>query len=179
MKPLPFAPPPKDSSLYQQLESTTLQTLTADQLDAIRVKTFSQGTEGNEDEYRRLLLLGLAANQLSLSGPIRGTQKIVTATSTGGAVTLFQPEAGQVWELVAISQTRTGGSGSTTTALRLADGSNTVLIEEFADNSGEAAIATSESHPIRITNANYLTIAYSPGANATNIIGYASVVQVR
>jgi hypothetical protein len=177
--PLPFAPPPKESSLYQQLESTTLSTLTSEQLDTIRAKTFSQGTEGNEDEYRRLLLLGLAANQLSLSGPIRGTQKIVQVESTGGAATLFRPEAGTVWELVGVSQIRTGGSGSTTTALRIADGSDTVLIEEFADNSGEASLATSESHPIRITYDNYLTIGYSPGANATKITGYASVIQVR
>ena len=79
--PLPFAPPPKDSSLYQQLESTTLQTMTADQLDTIRAKTFSQGTEGTEDEYRRILLLGLASNQVSMAGPIPGTQVLLDTDS--------------------------------------------------------------------------------------------------
>jgi len=100
MTPLPFAPPPKDSSLYQQLESTTLQTLTADQLDTIRAKTFSQGTEGNEDEYRRLLLLGTASNQLSVSGPI--DIKFVEVDidgATDDAVTFFQPDVGQIWML--------------------------------------------------------------------------------
>lgn len=102
MSPLPFAPPPKDSSLYQQLESTTLQTLTADQLDTIRAKTFSQGTEGNEDEYRRLLLLGLAASQLSLSGPIPGTSEIASSgdmTGTSVTATIKTPAAGEVWQV--------------------------------------------------------------------------------
>ena len=104
MSPLPFAPPPKDSSLYQQLESTTLQTLTADQLDTIRAKTFSQGTEGNEDEYRRLLLLGLAANQLSLSGPIANAGAIKQYIQTSNTdVQEIKPPKGEVWNIQAIS----------------------------------------------------------------------------
>ncbi len=113
--PLPFAPPPKDSSLYQQLESTTLQTLTADQLDTIRAKTFSQGTDGNEDEYRRLLLLALAANQASFSGPIPGTGEVaIVATDTSGdRVTAKQPGAGEVWQMMgAVSTSGTGLSGT-------------------------------------------------------------------
>ena len=102
--PLPFAPPPKDSSLYQQLESTTLDTLTADQLQTIKDKTFSQGTEGNEDEYRRLLLLGLAADKLSLCGPIPGTSVLKEVTHTGtGSLDLFTPTEG-VWQLMTASK---------------------------------------------------------------------------
>jgi hypothetical protein len=117
--PLPFAPPPKDSSLYQQLESTTLQTLTADQLATIRAKTFSQGTEGNEDEYRRLLLLGLASDKLSLSGPIPGTGQssslVNLVTVTDNTLTsAFTPEAGEIWELVSFGANVTGRSGTLT-----------------------------------------------------------------
>lgn len=112
MSPLPFAPPPKDSSLYQQLESTTLQTLTADQLDTIRAKTFSQGTDGNEDEYRRLLLLGLAADQLSLSGPLPGTGKVVNIeTTSNGFYTFDVASAGEVWKCTGASiSTNDGGT---------------------------------------------------------------------
>ena len=109
MSPLPFAPPPKDSSLYQQLESTTLQTVTADQLDTIRAKTFSQGTEGTEDEYRRLLLLGLASDQLSLSGPISRTMDIFSVElddkGTAERKTLHTPGAGEVWRCIGLSAT--------------------------------------------------------------------------
>jgi len=102
--PLPFAPPPKDSSLYQQLESTTLQTLTPDQLDTIRAKTFSQGTEGNEDEYRRLLLLGLASDQISISGPLAGGADIAQYTQdSGSAPAVIRPPKGEVWQIQAVA----------------------------------------------------------------------------
>jgi len=101
--PLPFAPPPKESSLYQQLESTTLNTLTADQLDTIKGKTFSQGTEGNEDEYRRLLLLGLAADKISTSGPIPGTAKVVEISYDDNEyLNYFIPGEGEVWKVMAV-----------------------------------------------------------------------------
>jgi hypothetical protein len=132
MSPLPFAPPPKDSSLYQQLESTTLQTLTADQLDTIRAKTFSQGTEGNEDEYRRLLLLGLAADQLSISGPIPATGQIKVAScdTSGDIVTAFQPSSGEVWQLVgAIGTAGSGTSGTIYLEVKLFDTVNSVRAE--------------------------------------------------
>lgn len=115
--PLPFAPPPKDSSLYQQLESTTLETVTPDQLDTIKAKMFAQGTEGLEDEYRRLLLLGLASDTLSISGPMPGTMKIVEteiAYSESSAATayktMFVPQAGEVWQFLAASSSFSGGS---------------------------------------------------------------------
>jgi hypothetical protein len=129
--PLPFAPPPEDSSLYQQLESTTLKTLTPDQLDTIRAKTFSQGTEGNEDEYRRLLLLGLAADKISLSGPIPKTCKIVTATTTQSSaiVELFTPAAGEVWEVGGFAINKTGLAGTLTWRLIADDGAQTATID--------------------------------------------------
>tara|TARA_Y100001973_G_C5113424_1_gene288867 strand:- start:426 stop:962 length:537 start_codon:yes stop_codon:yes gene_type:complete len=113
--PLPFAPPPDESKLYQQLESTTLETLTPDQLDAIRAKTFSQGTEGNEDEYRRLLLLGLASNKFSLSGPMGNTVKTITLTRTTSAGTgsYVSPASGdEVWQFMAGDFISTGGSST-------------------------------------------------------------------
>lgn len=111
--PLPFAPPPKDSSIYQQLESTTLQTLTPEQLDTIRAKTFSQGTEGNEDEYRRLLLLGAASNALSLAGPLPGSLRIdeLEYTASGGQ-SFFVPNKGEVYQFMGASAgaNNTGGN---------------------------------------------------------------------
>tara|TARA_Y100001972_G_scaffold40779_1_gene50401 strand:+ start:1022 stop:1606 length:585 start_codon:yes stop_codon:yes gene_type:complete len=123
--------------------------------------------------------VGQVTNTQSQSGPIVGTQKIAGASSTGTAVTVFRPDPGQVWELVAISQTRTNATGSTTTALRLSDGTDTVMLEEFSDNSGEVPLATNEASPIRISYDNFLTIAYSPSANAERINAFASVIRVR
>jgi len=137
MSPLPFAPPPKDSSLYQQLESTTLQTLTADQLATIRAKTFSQGTDGNEDEYRRLLLLGLAADKLSLSGPIPGTGQIINTTvdTNNGDEEIFTPAAGEVWQVVGIGMVIGTGAQGGTAYLKVenpSDSGNAAIIAEIA-----------------------------------------------
>ena len=116
MSPLPFAPPPKDSSLYQQLESTTLDTLTATQVDTIKEKMFSQGTEGLEDEYRRLILLGMAADKISLSGPIPGTVQVTktVASNSGTKYVAFTPPTGTVWQIGPASFQLTGASGSVT-----------------------------------------------------------------
>jgi hypothetical protein len=161
--------------------------ITGDQLPA---NLFTQGDFNQEkrnlfvnlDNYEvinTLNAIGEITGSQSTSGPLIGTQKIVGGSSTGTAVTVFQPDPGEVWELVAISQTRTNATGSTTTALRLSDGTDTVMLEEFSDNSGEVPLATNEASPIRISNENFLTIAYSPSANAERINAFASVIRVR
>ena len=125
MTPLPFAPPPKDSNLYQQLESTTLQTVSSSELDTIKAKTFSQGTDGNEDEYRRLLLLAQTADVLSTGDiPIGGTQQVNTVSvpdpstliylTPGAEGAVKTPATGnQVWKVGAIRVTDIVSSGGT------------------------------------------------------------------
>jgi hypothetical protein len=127
--PLPFAPPPEDSNLYQQLESTTLNTLTPDQLDTIRAKTFSQGTEGNEDEYRRLLLLGLAADKLSVSGPMPQTGVIKNVSITSNTIfEIFRPNEGEVYVLCGAELEETAGTATKAGILSLYDGAQTVRL---------------------------------------------------
>jgi len=128
--PLPFAPPPKDSSLYQQLESTTLKTVSSSNLDAIKTKTFSQGTDGNEDEYRRLLLLGLASDKISLSGPMQEIEVIqITQTSDVGFYDMFKPTEG-IWKFMAGDLLASGGSAQIN--FQLTNGSEFVYIGNTA-----------------------------------------------
>jgi hypothetical protein len=183
--PLPFAPPPKDSSLYQQLESTTLKTLTIDQLDTIRSKTFSQGTEGTEDEYRRILLLGLASSQLSISGPIPGTTKIVSGAQVGDAdeAEVFRPDNdGSVWTLDTADVTHSGGAGaSIRTRLKLYDGSNKIEIgdESFASNT-QAWEPKGNFGPVNLTYDVYLIqqVTGTTGGNEETSTVNASVTRV-
>jgi len=182
MSPLPFAPPPKDSSLYQQLESTTLQTLTADQLDTIRAKTFSQGTDGNEDEYRRILLLGLASQAASVSGPIPlGAHVATTGTvSSSTTTTLFQPAVGEVWQVMGVSMDASGGSGSVTAVLQYTDGSSNDVRIEAASTSGEAEFnITSTAGPLYVTNDLFLEITTSSVGAGENAVFNAAVIRVR
>ena len=182
MSPLPFAPPPKDSSLYQQLESTTLQTLTPDQLDTIRAKTFSQGTEGNEDEYRRLLLLGLGADKLSISGPLPGTQKIIqtTYTSTGDDADFFKPDQGEVWQIVGGDTLAVGGTGSIGWNLTNSDGEFALIFQTSV--SGQEPIFQNTQNanlgfPLYITHENWLYANVI--AVATSVRPTISFIRVR
>jgi len=67
---LPFADKPEASRVYQDLKTKVLQNLTPDEFDSLKASMFSEGVNGLEDEYRRLLLLGLASDKLSVAGPI-------------------------------------------------------------------------------------------------------------
>ena len=123
--PLPFAPKPDESRVYDSLKDKLLTEITADNFDSLRSTVYAQGVDGAEDEYRRLLLLGLAADQLSVSGPIANTQFVTqtSATSAGDAV-LFTPGAGEVWQLAAAS-VGTLSSGTTKVMLLLNDTNTT------------------------------------------------------
>ena len=168
-------PPVAATGLVGDLEPATV--LKTDAFDAVRNQLQIQIS--NDEALGTLNKIGQVSNLSSSSGPLVNTQKIVTASTTGTAATVFRPDPGQVWELVAISQTRTNATGSTTTALRLSDNTNTVMLEEFSDNSGEVPLATNEASPIRISYDNFLTIAFSPSANADSINAFASVIRVR
>ena len=77
--PLPDAnPDPENSNIYEQLRTIKASDLTRSQLDIIRDPLFLDGA--SEDVLRRILLVGMATDQMSLSGFIPRTQKNVQAT---------------------------------------------------------------------------------------------------
>lgn len=97
---LPFSDKPERSSIYQDVKTETLQELTPEQFDTFKARMFSEGVNGLEDEYRRLLLLGLASDKVSVSGPLE--VKHVSVSVSGAEddpVLLFQPDEGQIWLL--------------------------------------------------------------------------------
>lgn len=116
--PLPFAPPPKDSSIYNDLKTSKLNNLTPDILKTLRNRLYSTGSDGLEDDYRRLLLLGLASGSFSIpSGPIPNTQQVVKVIDTTGSGNptgdLFVPEEGEVWEISTLEWQAKAGSNLT------------------------------------------------------------------
>jgi hypothetical protein len=111
---LPFAVRPEDSDIYQDLKGITLSDLTADQFDQLRERIFSEGVNGTEDEYRRLTLLGQAAQKISASGPIPGSDSVISVNSdTNNAIIPIKvPSKGEVWQLSSGSWTGSGISGT-------------------------------------------------------------------
>ena len=130
--PLPFAPPPDESRVYESLKSVLLSDVTPDQLDSLRSTVFAQGTDGTEDEYRRLILLGLASQSSSVSGPIAGTVEIVSTgdLSSNATTTLKTPSAGEVWVICGLSGTKATVSNANWQFF-VDDGSNVVYFCDF------------------------------------------------
>lgn len=107
--PLPDATPsPNKANIYEQLSSIKLEDLTRSQLDVIRNPLFLNSK--SEDVLRRINLIGQSSNQMSQSGPIPGLSRIQGVSRTSdGTSTLFQPEEGEVFQLVAADITAVGG----------------------------------------------------------------------
>jgi len=119
--PLPDAPPPKKSSLYNQLNTKVIlppqdnfltdtrpdNILTQAQFQTLKAPVHIEGSK--EDELRRLNLIGTTANQASNSGPFRIIRAQATLTGTGYAK--LQPDLPGIYQLVGLDAVVTGGSG--------------------------------------------------------------------
>ena len=131
--PLPFAPPPSQSKIYQDLKNLKLSEVTADQFDSLKGVLYAQGVDSSEDEMRRLNLVGQASNQQSASGPIPGTlviQAILTDTSGSKSGNLKVAAAGEVWQLYGFCvSAMTSRSGSCTHEVFLRDTINSLDAE--------------------------------------------------
>ena len=98
--PLPEAKPtPDKANIYEQFSNIQASDLTRSQLDIIRDPLFLNSE--SEDVLRRILLIGQATDQLSVSGPIPRTGQIVQQTfdeaNEGDLITIFKPNIGEVW----------------------------------------------------------------------------------
>jgi hypothetical protein len=181
--PLPFAPPPKESSLYQQLESTTLQTVTADQLNTIRAKMFSQGTEGLEDEYRRLILLMMASGVGSLSGPVVGGLELVEVESTAvGYKNVFTPGVGEVYQYSGGCINSIGGiDGSVTVEMDIHNTSTTARMlfidQNTTSSSDQPLVESNPGSPIYFGYPQVLRIRTEGGFTSVNTTH--NIVRVR
>lgn len=114
---MPFSDKPEKSSIYQDVKTETLQELTPEQFDAFRARMFAEGVNGLEDEYRRLLLLGLASDKLSTSGPIPETMELIDQTfdTPNTYKDFYTPAKGTVYQLMGVSigsSTGLSGAGS-------------------------------------------------------------------
>ena len=124
---LPFAVKPEESDIYQDLKGIKLADLTADQFDQLRERIFSEGVNGTEDEYRRLLLLGQASQKISSSGPIAATGLVTDLDQTdSNIIVIKEPAKGEVWCVTGGSVTGSGVSGTVCYHLMTANQSDSI-----------------------------------------------------
>ena len=142
---LPFSDKPEKSSIYQDVKTETLQELTPDQFDAFKARMFAEGVNGLEDEYRRLLLLGLASDKIGISGPMPKTSQIinVTASASGSNVEIFTAGEGEVWQVMGLSYIVDTISGTVSHLVTLdgvypgAPGGTVVISEKSSTDAGD------------------------------------------
>jgi hypothetical protein len=176
--PLPNAPHPENSILYQQLRSKKLEDLTPDQLDKWRDQIFVNGD--NEDDIRRLILLYIASGNM-MTSPIPRTQKLVQATytSTGDDADFFKPDAGEVWQLVGGDTLGNGGTGSIQWSLKDADGKTALIFQTSVSGQepiGQNSTNNNMMNPVYITSDNWLYANIS--AVATSVRATMSFIRV-
>ena len=96
--PLPDAPPPKDSRVYQQFASKKIGSLTETEFSTLSEAVFLD--QNSEDELRRLRLVGEMTGHISPSGPIADNEGYKTASAdynvTGPVIVA---PVGQVWRV--------------------------------------------------------------------------------
>jgi hypothetical protein len=137
--------------------------------------------ENNFQLMEALNVMGQITNMQSQSGPIPGTGKIETFSSSyssGVYVTVFTPKAGEVWEVVAADFNATLSSGTVDSVqLYLSDGSTSVM---FAENTGDNFDSFKDYFASPILVDENLTIqARASDANITALAVRVVLIRVR
>ena len=104
---LPFSDKPEKSRVYNDLKTLDLDELTGEQFDVLRASIKSEGVNGLEDEYRRLVLLQMAGNIFPTGAPFGRLQVISTDFTDAGNTDVFTPGPGEVWTLTNCQQLST------------------------------------------------------------------------
>ena len=184
--PLPDASDAEKARIYEQFQSLNALAgssdgLTDQLMDALRLQTFVD--TNNEDELRRIALVGSATQTLSFSGALPGTGQIIVHTIDSNAQqTIFQPGIGEVYQLVGISFSRTAGTGSSTYTMYLEDGTNEVywFYQTSSDSQTSfSADANFPDFPMYFDRGLYLSGAVSNGASGGGIAGSWKVAVIR
>ena len=179
--PLPDAKPdPKKANIYEQFSSIKASDLTRSQLDIVRDPLFLNAE--SEDVLRRIKLIGEVTDQLSTSGPIPRTQKIIQATytSTGDDADFFKPSVGEVWQLVGGDTLGSGGTGSIQWQLKDSDGKVALIFQTSVNGQepiGQNSTNNNLLQPVYITSDNWLYANIS--AVATSVRATMSFIRIR
>ena len=173
--PLPFGGKPEDSPIYSDMKTKKLSELSATDFDSFRARMFSEGINGLEDEYRRLLLLGMASDKISLSGPMPGTAKLIQVeTTSSGDQVFFVPNSGEAWAVLAAS---TGATVNGTLVLELVDATSGVTVEIGQETGANTAFTPTSWSQAFIDENVYLQCHFSGTSSTSQCV--AAFIRVR
>ena len=167
---LPFSDKPEKSRVYTDLKTLELSDLTQDEFNTLRQSMFSEGVNGLEDEYRRLVLLQMAANNFP-TGPLNEMKKVRMTFTSGDPITpLFIPNPGEVWRIVAIAGGVNNRSGTIRTVFYYSDSSGDLDFVLFDASTSNLRPMGDNDYPdtaIFVTNDVYLSVVNTGSGGGT------------
>lgn len=142
-----------------------LDGISADNFDSLKNDAFI--TEANRGFFEDLLRTGWLSGQLSSSGPMPNTGKIVTTSVAGGGATsgtIFQPAAGEVWQITGAT-TNAVNASRVELHLKDADGN---LVEIGAETAAATQFDPDGWNPVYIDNNVFLSYFISGLSGTTS-----------
>lgn len=125
-------------------------------------------TPENKEFFEDLLRTGWLSGQISSSGPMPNTAKIVRIDLTASSATsgtVFTPAAGEVWQVTGAS---TGAVNAARVELNLRDNSSGELVEIGAETSAATQFDPDGWNPVYIDNNVSLSYFISALSGDTN-----------
>jgi len=153
-------------------DQTPAEVFSVDDFDLVKNQVHLE--EENFQLMEALNVMGQITNMQSQSGPIPGTQKIISVTSTTqGTFVWDRPPAGQVWALLAANVAEDDSSYHN---IYISDGTTEVFV---AQETSATRYDPFPGLPLYYTYDNYLAygIPTSPGGGNNTIVG--TVIRVR
>jgi len=105
-----YAPNPTKEKVYDNLQNKTLGNVSAADIQTLTDPTFIQAT--NQDALLTYSIINQAAMRNGL--PMPSTSKVVSTGNLAdtGTVSVFRPEVGEVWQLMAMSLDPNGSNAA-------------------------------------------------------------------
>jgi len=170
----------KQNKLYTDfIGRDVLDGISADNFDSLKNDAFI--TPENKNFFEDMLRVGWLSGQLSSSGPMPNTGKIITTafTGPGETKTVASANAGEVWQITGASGLVSGGSGSAVFVLGITDGVNTVRVESLSFTGNNEFNITSTAGPLYIDENISLSVVSSGGSFPTEATCLISLQRVR
>lgn len=165
--------------LYDQFDTKKIDEFTSFNLDSFRDQIFIE--ESNEKISNDLIRTGILSNQLSSSGPMPGTCKTITLTTStdGSYVELFRPSEGEVYQIMSAHMAKSG-AGTTIHSISYYDGSSDSQWFYLSSGSTDNILTSDDNwptHSLFVDNNNYFR--YKGQNNFSSVTIQLVVIRVR
>ena len=168
------------NKLYTDFKTRdVLDGISADNFDSLKNDTFI--TPENKEFFEDLLRTGWLSGQISSSGPMPNTGKIVKTNFTAPSQNkiVASANAGEVWQVMGACANRVSASGTFTFVISFTDGVDSVRIESLTGSGYNEFNITSTAGPMFVDQNISLECDSSGGSFPTDVDILVALQRVR